>query len=102
MNFMKLYVILAIAGLTTGFSVRAIAQEKEPSLTEQDREQIVAVGKTNDEAWSKSDAVALAALFTDDAIFVTPGATLSGREAIEKRYQDVFQGLKKKLVQRNG
>ena len=97
MNFMKLYVILAIAGLTTGFSVRALAQEKEPSLTEQDREQIVAVGKTNDEAWSKSDAVALAALFTDDAIFVTPGATLSGREAIEKRYQDVFQGLKKKL-----
>ena len=31
----------------------------------------------------QSDAVALAALFTDDAIFVTPGAT--------------FQGLKKKL-----
>ena len=94
---MKLYVILAIAGLTIGFSVRALAQEKEPSLTEQDREQIVAVGKKNDEAWSKSDAAALAALFTDDAIFVTPGATLSGREAIEKRYQDVFQGLKKKL-----
>jgi hypothetical protein len=94
---MKPYVILAVAGLTTSFSVRVLAQENEPSLAQQDREQIVAIGKKNDEAWSKSDATALAALFTDDAIFVTPGTTFSGRGAIEKRYQDVFQRLKSKL-----
>jgi len=94
---MKAYIILAITGLSTCFGAWAIAQDKETSLTQQDREQIVAIGKKNDEAWRKSDAAALAALFTEDAIFVTPGSTISGREAIEKRYLDVLEGLKKKL-----
>ena len=94
---MKLYVILAIASLAVSFATVAVAQENELSLTQQDREQILAIGKKNDDAWSKSDAAALAALYTEDAIFVTPAATLVGREAIEKRYLDVFQGLKTTL-----
>ena len=94
---MKHYVILAIGSLAASFATLAVAQENEPSLTQQDREQILELGKKNDDAWSKSDAAALAALYTEDAIFVTPGATFSGREAIEKRYLDTFQGLKTKL-----
>jgi ketosteroid isomerase-like protein len=92
---MKIPVLITIAGLMIGFAAPTFAQQKEPSLTEQDREQILEIGKKNDEAWSKSDATALAALFTVDAVFVTPAGILVGREAIEQRYQTVFKDLEK-------
>jgi uncharacterized protein (TIGR02246 family) len=44
-----------------------------------------------DEACNKEDPVALAALFTEDAVFVMPDGLLSGREAIKKWYADYFQ-----------
>ena len=69
---MKLYVILAIASLAVSFATVAVAQENELSLTQQDREQILAIGKKNDDAWSKSDAAALAALYTEDAFLSRP------------------------------
>jgi uncharacterized protein (TIGR02246 family) len=94
---MKIPVLITIAGLMIGFAAPTFAQQKEPSLTEQDREQILEIGKKNDEAWSKSDATALAALFTVDAVFVTPAGILVGREAIEQRYQTVFKDLEKRL-----
>jgi uncharacterized protein (TIGR02246 family) len=94
---MKIRLVVALVGLAISFALPAFAQQKEPSLSEQDREQILAIGKKNDEGWSKSDAAALAALFTEDAVFVTPGGILSGREAIEKRYQNVFNDLAKRL-----
>jgi uncharacterized protein (TIGR02246 family) len=94
---MKMCVLLTLSALAIGFTVPAGAQQKEPSLTEQDREQILEIGKKNDEAWSKSDAAALAALFTVDAVFVTPAGMLVGREAIEQRYQTVFKDLEKRL-----
>jgi SnoaL-like domain len=90
---MKLHVLLALAALVVGFTVPALAQQKEPPLSEQDYQKLLAMGKKNDEAWSKSDAAALVALYTDDAVFVTPSGILSGKEAIEKRYQDVFKDL---------
>ena len=94
---MNLRALLALAGLTLGFSIPAFAQQKEPLLSEQDREQILAIGKKNDEAWSKGDAAALAALFTEDGVMVTPGGILSGREAIQQRDQSVFDNLRKRL-----
>ena len=94
---MKIRLLLVLVGLAISFALSTYSQQKEPSTSEQEREQIIAIGKKNDEAWSKSDAVALAALFTEDAVFVTPGGILSGREAIEKRYQDVFTAFQKRL-----
>jgi uncharacterized protein (TIGR02246 family) len=44
-----------------------------------------------DEAFNKNDAVALAALFTDDAVSVAPDGMFFGRQAIQKRYADMFQ-----------
>jgi hypothetical protein len=44
-----------------------------------------------DEAFNKNDAAALAALFTEDAVYVVPEGLFCGRQAIEKRYADVFQ-----------
>ena len=43
------------------------------------------------ERYSKHDAAALAALFTDDAITVAPEGLIHGRQAIEKHYADIFQ-----------
>jgi uncharacterized protein (TIGR02246 family) len=39
-----------------------------------------------DEAYNQHDSTALAALYTEDAVRVTPHGTFSGRQAIEKDY----------------
>jgi uncharacterized protein (TIGR02246 family) len=44
-----------------------------------------------DEAYNKHDAATLAAFFTEDAVQVSPGGLIFGRQAIEKRYADDFQ-----------
>jgi uncharacterized protein (TIGR02246 family) len=44
-----------------------------------------------DDAYNKRDAAAAAALFTEDAVFVTPDGMVFGRQAIEKRYAETFQ-----------
>jgi uncharacterized protein (TIGR02246 family) len=46
-----------------------------------------------DEALNNNDAGALAALFTDDAILVAWDGMFFGRQAIEKRYAEMFQRL---------
>jgi uncharacterized protein (TIGR02246 family) len=43
-----------------------------------------AVGKQYIEAYNRKDAAAVAALFADDAIRVTAGGMIQGREAIQK------------------
>jgi hypothetical protein len=87
---LKLHVLLALAALVVGFTVPALAQQKEPPLSEQDYQKLLAMGKKNDEAWSKSDAAALVALYTDDAVFVTPSAIpvrqRGDREALSGRF----------------
>ena len=44
-----------------------------------------------DEAFNKNDAGALAALFTKEAVLVTPEGIFYRRQAIENGYADVFQ-----------
>jgi len=44
-----------------------------------------------EEAFTNKDAAAVAALFTEDAVLVAPDGIFSGRQAIEKRYEDTFQ-----------
>jgi ketosteroid isomerase-like protein len=89
---MKPYVLLALVGLATGFAVPGLAQQKEPSPSEQDRQQIDALATQYAEAANKHDAAAVAALFTEDGVFVTPEGILSGREAIKKIYRAQFKG----------
>jgi ketosteroid isomerase-like protein len=94
---MKIRLLTAVAGFALSLASPISAQEKETQLSEQDREQIISIGRKNDEAWSKSDAAALGALFTEDAVFVTPAGVISGRAAIEKRDQEVFTKLQKRF-----
>jgi hypothetical protein len=42
---MKLHVLLALAGLTTGLTLPALAQQEEPPLGEQDYQKLVELGK---------------------------------------------------------
>ena len=54
-------------------------------------EQLQTASKKYDEAINNNDAVAVAALFTEDAVFVTDTGPVYGRKAIEKAHADFFQ-----------
>jgi ketosteroid isomerase-like protein len=79
--------LLALVGLAISFALPTFAQQKD-SVDPQLRETLVALVKKYDEAFNKNDAAALAALFTEEAIFVTDTGPVNGREAIEKYWVD--------------
>jgi ketosteroid isomerase-like protein len=86
----KIRLLIAVAGLAISFVLPTFAQQKDtpdPQL----REAIVAIHKKYDDAFNQGDAVALATLYTEDAVEVTDTGLIYGREAIQKHYADVFQ-----------
>jgi uncharacterized protein (TIGR02246 family) len=87
---MKIRLLLTVAGLAMSFALPAFAQEKE-TVDPQIRQQLEALCKKFDEASNKADAAALAALFTQDAVEVSPDGLVYGRQALEKKYGDMFQ-----------
>jgi ketosteroid isomerase-like protein len=99
---MKTHLVFTLVGLAIGFAVPAFAQEKAatpavpnpfqpipagPALVQQ----LEAINEKFDEASNKHDAAAVAALYTANAILVTPLGIFSDRNAIEKYFTDVFQ-----------
>jgi uncharacterized protein (TIGR02246 family) len=91
----KLRLLLTLAGLAIGLTGSALAA---PGWLSGDLagdvkalDEFSALRMKYDDAYSKRDAVALAALFTEDAVCVTPNGLLSGREAIQRWYLDHFQ-----------
>jgi ketosteroid isomerase-like protein len=86
---MKMRLLGALAGLAIGFALPTFAQEKD-TVDPQIREQLDTAGKKYDEAFNKNDAVALAALFTQDAAEVGPNGPVYGQQALEKHYRDLF------------
>src|ERR1700722_5024093 len=83
---MKTRLLLALAGIAIGLISPTFAQQKDtvdPKIIEQLQEE----DKNFEEAYNKHDAAAIAALFTDDAVLVTPHGTFTGRAAIEKKYK---------------
>jgi ketosteroid isomerase-like protein len=99
---MKIRLLLALSGFAISFVLTTFAQEKDkvdlPISQQRDL-----LGSPNalevfgdlsgklDDAYNNKDAEAAAALFTEDAVLVTPDGMVFGRQAIEKRYADTFQ-----------
>jgi ketosteroid isomerase-like protein len=99
---MKTRLLLALSGLAISFATPSIAQQTstpDPQIARQRdlRGDPNAVGEFNslglkvDEAINTNDAIALAALFAENAVLVAPDGMFSGRQAIQKRYADIFQ-----------
>ena len=99
---MKIRSLLALVGLAIGFALPTYAQQKDPAdppIVQQ--RDLLGVGEAIgefgdlhrklDEAYDKNDAAAVAALFTEDGLFVTPDEMFSGRQQIESRHADMFQ-----------
>jgi len=87
---MKIRLLGALVGLAISFALPTFAQQNK-TVDPQIIEQIIAVGKKYDEAENNNDAAALAALFTEDAVFVTDTGPVYGRQTIEKWFADDFQ-----------
>ena len=91
---MKTRSLLSLAGLAIGFALPAFCQERDAAVDAQIVQQLHAIGKKSDQAFLKGDAVALAALYTEDAILVIDTGPVYGRQAIEKYYADQFQEVR--------
>ena len=99
---MKISLLVALAELAIWFAVPVLAQQKD-ALDRQTVQQRDLLGVANalgdfdklglqlDEAYSENDASAVAALFTEDGVLVAQDGMFYGRQAIEKRYADIFQ-----------
>jgi uncharacterized protein (TIGR02246 family) len=86
----KIRLLGTLLGLAINFAVPTFAQEKD-EVAPQVRQQLEAIDKKFDEAINNHDAAAVAALFTQDAVEVTPLGVLSGRRAIDKYYANVIE-----------
>ena len=90
---MTIRVLLTLAGLAIGFTLPTFAQQQntpDPKL----HEEFIALDKKFDDGFINGDAAALAAFYAEDAVIVTPDAgPIYGRDAIEKRFVDMFKKI---------
>ena len=87
---MKIRLLFALLGLAISFAVPTFAQQTnkpDPQL----REKLIAAIKKHTDALDKNDAAAVAALFTEDGVYLTATGPINGREAIEKYHADLFK-----------
>ena len=88
---MKMRLLFVLTGLAIGLTMPTRAQRNESTPSEQDRQQIEALAARYAEASNRHDAATIAALFTEEGVFVAPEGILSGRQAIEKLYWNTFK-----------
>ena len=96
---MKIRFLIALIGLAISFAVATLAQQTntpDPRL----REAFTTLLKKMDDGFVNSDAAALAAFYTDDAVHVTFNRPpIYGREAIQKHFENDFKNLKLHFIQ---
>jgi len=82
---MKMRLLLALVGLTTGFVVPTFAQGTVDPKTAQ---QIQALAAKFNQEFNKHDPAAVAALYTEDAVWDTYHGKFRGRQQIQKVFAD--------------
>jgi uncharacterized protein (TIGR02246 family) len=86
----KMPLAVALVGFAMGFASSIFAQQKD-AVDPQTAQEIRVLAMKYDEALNERDPVAVAALYTEDAVYVAHHGTFHGRQAIEKTYANYFQ-----------
>ena len=89
---MKIRSVVTLVGLAISFALPTFAEQTN-APDPQVRQRLLAVIEKHADAMNKNDAAVAAALFTEDAVYLTDRGPIKGREAIEKMYADLFQKL---------
>ena len=89
-EIMKKRLVVPLVGLAISFALPTYAQQKDLA-DPQTIQKLLAIVKADEEAENNHDATAKAALFTRDAVFLTPAGPIIGRQAIQKWYTEAWQ-----------
>jgi ketosteroid isomerase-like protein len=89
-EIMKKRLVVPLVALAISFAFPTYAQQKDLA-DPQTTQKILAIGKADEEAHNNHDAAAAAALYTRDAVFLTPEGPIIGRQAIQKWYTEAWQ-----------
>jgi ketosteroid isomerase-like protein len=84
---MKIRILPALVGFAICLMLPTFGQQKD-TVDPKETQQIRTFMTKWDEAFNRSDSGGLGALYTDDAVRVTPHGTFHGRQAIAKDYAE--------------
>jgi len=87
---MKTRLVVSLVGLAISFALPTHAQQKDLA-DPQTTQKILAICKADEEAINNHDPAAYAANFTRDAVFLTTEGPITGRQAIQKYYTELYQ-----------
>jgi uncharacterized protein (TIGR02246 family) len=87
----RLLGVLVVVGLTISFALPTDAQQRDLADS-QTTQRLLAGLKAYNEAVNKNDTAAVAGFWTRDGVFVTTEGPITGREAIQKWWTDLYQG----------
>jgi uncharacterized protein (TIGR02246 family) len=88
---MKIRFVVALVGLAVSFASPAVAQQKD-TVDPETAQQVRALASNYDAAFNRQDAVSVAGLYAEDAVFNTPEGIFHGRQAIEELYAKHYFG----------
>src|SRR5271157_427320 len=88
---MQICFVIALVGLTINFAPPAFAQLKD-TIDPETAQQVRALASNYDAAFNRQDAVTIAGLYAENAVFNTPEGIFHGRQAIEELYAKHYFG----------
>ena len=89
---MHICFVIALVGLTINFASPDFAQQND-TVDAEIAQQVRALASNYDAAFNRQDAVTIAGLYAEDAVFNTPEGTFHGRQAIEELYAKQVTGV---------